>query len=76
MTCRQLTNARVTDEMYAETERIQALLQLNNDIAMASRAFEEGRTEIEGDLRQKILDCMLDNEASHITARQLLRLMN
>ena len=66
----------VADELYAEQARIRAAMQLNNDIAMAARAYDEGRTEIDGDMRQKILNIMHDNEMGHITARQLFGLMN
>lgn len=78
MTCRQQVrqSAAITDEMYAETERIRAAAELNNDIAMAQRAFNDGLTEIKGDMRQKILDRMIENEVDHITARQLFGLFN
>lgn len=76
MTCCHTRNAGVTEEMYAETERIRAMIELNNDIALAALAFNEGRTEIVGDMRQRILNVMHENELGHITARQLFALMN
>lgn len=67
---------RLAGELYAETERIQAVMSLTNDIAMAARAYNEGKTEIAGHMRQQILDVMHENETDYITQAQLFRLFN
>jgi hypothetical protein len=64
------------NEMYEATEQIQEALNLNNDLAMAARAYDDGVTELypADSRRAAILRRMIHEERGALTWAEVQQL--